>query len=458
MREQSDAYAFARESLEAYAVFQWRNFVCEPHHRLLIHHLEAVEAGRLDRLIVSMPPRHGKSEITSKVFPSWYLGRHPDRYVIGGTYNQHFANAWGRKVRDFMRTQAHLETFRDCRIRPDAASVKEIGLTEGGAYYAIGANGSGTGRGAHVAVVDDPFKDAKEASSEVIREARKEWWRSVITTRLERPHGACVMVLTRWHDDDLAGWQIREHPEERWHVINLPALALENDPLGRAPGEALWPGKYPVEELARIKKAVGPYYWSALFQQNPIPDGGRIFDRSWMRYYREKPAKFDRIVISFDFTFKDTDGTDYVVGTVWGAADGAFYLLDLVRDRMGFTESVKAMEMLTLKWPSYSHIYIEDKANGPAVIDTCKRKIKRMVAVEPMGSKQARAYAVQGLFEAGNVLLPDGAPWLSDYVGEMCAFPTGKNDDQVDSTTQALLKLDAPRRANGLMPSMVLGV
>jgi hypothetical protein len=128
MREQSDAYAFARESLEAYAVFQWRNFVCEPHHRLLIHHLEAVEAGRLDRLIVSMPPRHGKSEITSKVFPSWYLGRHPDRYVIGGTYNQHFANAWGRKVRDFMRTQAHLETFRDCRIRPDAASVKEIGL------------------------------------------------------------------------------------------------------------------------------------------------------------------------------------------------------------------------------------------------------------------------------------------------------------------------------------------
>ncbi len=411
-----------------------------PHLELLCSKLEAVERGEITRLIVEMPPRHGKSEVTSKHFPAWFLGRNPDKEIILTSYGAELAFDFSRIARDVLAEWG--EVLFGVRLSPVSSAVGrwEIAGHRGG-LSAAGVGGPITGRGAHVAIIDDPVKNAEEANSKTYREAVWNWYRTTLRTRLA-PGGAVVLVLTRWHEDDLAGRLLKEMQEggEQWEVLRLPALAEEDDPLGRKPGEPLWEERYDLKELALTKRTLTTYWWNALYQQRPSPPTGSVLKREWWKFYRQAPDKFDEVLQSWDMSFKETDDGSFVVGQVWGRKGADKYLLDQVRARMDFPTTIQAVRTLSAKWLLARLKLVEDKANGPAVVATLKKEIPGLVAVEPQGSKEARAAAASPDIEAGNVYLPDPgiAPWVHDFIEECAAFPNGANDDQVDAMTQAL--------------------
>ena len=235
---------FARNSLAAYARTLWPTFERPKHVEFLVRVLHEIESGKRDRVIVTMPPRHGKSNLCSQFFPAWYLGRNPDHYVIASSYAQNLADDFGRKVRNFLADPAHEAVFPECKLSGDSASVQRFATTSGGQYFAVGSGGSITGRGGHLIIIDDPIKDREEANSERLRQQLHEWFSSVVYTRL-MVGGKIIVIQTRWHEDDLAGWLLREHADDGWELFNLPAIA-EYDEGWRAEGEALWPERYPL--------------------------------------------------------------------------------------------------------------------------------------------------------------------------------------------------------------------
>jgi predicted phage terminase large subunit-like protein len=275
-----------------------------------------------------------------------------------------------------------------------------------------------------------------------------------------------VIMMTRWSELDLTGRLLEVIPnlkKKKVKVINIPALAYENDPLGRKEGEALWPERYDKEELEEIKVEVGSRIFGALYQGSPAPDEGNIFKRAWWQRYTQYtlPGDFDFRFHSWDMAFKDKKDSDFVVGQVWGVAGKDHYLLDQVRFRGEFTETVKAVYKLIYKWQDYDAILIEDKANGPAVISSLKDEFNGVVPIEPDGSKLARASSVSPMVEAGDVYIPmkDMTPWVNDFVEECAKFPNAAKDDQVDALSQALRygrkfinalppSIDAPRSSS----------
>ncbi len=397
--------------------------------------------GRCRRLIVNMPPRHGKSELVSAWFPAWYLDLFPDRRIILTSYEADFAASWGRRVRNIL--QEH-EGALDVHLAGDSTAANRWDTTAGGGMITAGVRGPITGRGGHVLVVDDPVKNAEEAHSQTIRERIWAWWTSTAYSRLE-PDGAAIVIQTRWHEDDLTGRLIEQAkgPEgEDWTIIKLPAIAEDDDVLGRAPGEPLWPARFSLERLLEIKGVVGSYDWNALWQQRPAPAEGGIIKRAWLKYYRDLP-ELDLWCQSWDCSFKDTASSDHVAGHLWAGTGARRFLLDRVNDRMGLPATIAAIRAMTAKWPEASAKFIEDKANGPAVIQVLGEEIEGLIAVDPEGSKEARAYAVSPQWEAGNCYLPDPelAPWVMDLVEEIVGFPNARFDDDVDAMTQALLRM-----------------
>jgi predicted phage terminase large subunit-like protein len=401
-----------------------------------------VAQGKINRLLIQMPPRHGKSEFASGHFPAWYLGTFPDRRVILASYEHSFAASWGAKARDrFAEWGPHLWRLW---VRKDkqAADDWQIAGRAGGMVCA-GVGGPITGRGADLLIIDDPVKSAEEADSETYRERAWNWYRATAYTRLE-PKGAILLIQTRWHEEDLAGRVLAEAARsgERWEVINLPALAEEGDVLGRTEGEPLWPERYPAQALAGIRQSIGPYWWEALYQQRPSPPEGALFKRDWWRFYfqRDLPKGFDRVLQSWDMAFKETSDSDYVVGQVWGSVGARIYLLDQMRERMDFARTLSAVEALSARWPQAVLKLVEDKANGPAVISALAMRVRGLVPVNPQGGKRSRAQAILPLVAAGNVWLPNPQeqPWVEGFLAEASAFPVGAHDDQVDAMSQGL--------------------
>lgn len=389
--------------------------------------------------MIYTPPQHGKSTLVSHYFPAWYLGKRPTSRVLLASYEASFAAHWGGRARDTM-AEYGAELF-GTGVSTTRGAQAWWETDQGGYMATAGVGGPITGKGARLAIIDDPVKNQEEALSQTYRDKTWEWYRATFRTRVEQG-GAIVLVMTRWHEDDLAGRLLRYEPE-RWTVVRLPAIAEQDDPMGRAEGEPLAPQLFGRETLLETKAAVGSFWWSALYQQRPSPATGGIFRRDWWRYYREAPAVFDEVVASWDMSFRETRQGSFVVGQVWGRRGADKYLLDQVRDRMGFPATIEAVRQLAAKWPQARTTLIEDKANGPAVIDTLRGTIGGIVPVTPEGSKAARAHAVSPQVEAGNVWLPDPeiAPWIGDYIEELTSFPVGANDDQVDATTQALDRL-----------------
>ena len=296
-------------------------------------------------------------------------------------------------------------------------------------------------------IIDDPIKDQQEALSPKTKGGVWDWYQTVFTTRLSENSGQIIMA-TSWAEDDLAGRIMSEMAgNPRVKVLKFPAINRQgeagyNPDLPEGP---LVPQLHSLAKLEETKALLSDYWWACIYQQSPRALGGNVFKEAGVQYYFKKdlPAKFDKVIASWDCTFKDTDGTDFVTGGVWAKAGASSYLLDQTRARMSFTKTVKEVKDLRDRWPQIRETLIEDKANGPAVIDTLKTVVPGLIAVEPDGSKLARAHAVTWVWEALNVFLPhpSEAPWVKDFVAELLSFPAAAHDDQVDQTTQALRRL-----------------
>jgi predicted phage terminase large subunit-like protein len=432
-------FAFSR--LIAYAAYQWPGYRDAPHHRLIARKLEAVERGEITRLMITMPPRHGKSMLASEYFPAWYLGRNPDHYVVSAAYAQELADDFGRKVKNQIDDPAFEAVFPGVGLSDDSRSSKrfhiegldggiEHSLRQKGAFYAVGVGGPLTGRGAHLLLIDDPVKNREEADSELIRKKTKDWYTSTAYTRL-MPGGRVVIIQTRWHEDDLSGWLLAEHQHEGWEVLDLPAF----DPKGNA----LWPEQYPVEALEKIKLAIGPRDWSALYQQRPSPDTGNYFKAEWVKKTLLLPDRRNlHIYGASDYAVTD-DGGDFTVHVVVGVdPEGRMYLLDMWRGQTASDAWVEAFCDLVLKWRPLG--WAEEAGQIKAGVGPFlnKRMIDRraFVARETFptrGDKSVRAQSIRGRMAMGGLYVKFDAPFYTDLMPELMSFPVGVHDDQVDA-------------------------
>lgn len=403
-----------------------------PYLRYIQACLDQVTTGEIKRLMIFVPPRHGKSEMATIRYPIWRLEREPDLRIIIGAYNQILANKFSRKAR-------RIATQRPITMSRDRVAVEDWETAKGGGVRAVGVGGGITGQGGNLIVIDDPVKNREEAESEAYRERCWEWYTDDLYTRLE-PNGAIILIQTRWHEDDLAGKILASEDGPNWTVVSLPALAEENDPLGRQLGEALCPERFDLPALGEIKTVLGSYSFNALYQQRPSSLEGGVFKRHWWQFYTERPPRLDLVVQSWDMAFKDTKGSDYVAGQVWGVKGANRYLLDQFWDRLDFVATRQAVQRLSAKWEQALIKLVEDKANGPAVIASLRNKVPGLIPIEPQGSKYARAVAVSPFMEAGNVFLPSPsiAPWVDGFIEECAGFPNAAHDDQVDAMSQAL--------------------
>jgi predicted phage terminase large subunit-like protein len=386
------------------------------------------------RIVINAPPRHGKSELISHWLPVWYLDWFPENRVILSAYGDSLASDWGRQVRDELLMNESAWTT----VRQDTQAVNDWRTTRGGGMRTAGVGGPIVGKGANLILIDDPHKNWEDAMSAVSRQRLIDWFNSTLYTRLE-PDASIIVVHTRWHERDLTGYLLNEHAEN-WLHVRLPAIAEDGDPIGRERGAPLNPERFDLATLEKIRAAIGSQMFAGLYQQRPSPLEGGIVKRDWIRYWERLPENLTDFVLSFDLTFKKI-GTSWVVGQAWARCGADRFLLDQVRARLSFVEQVAAVRALAAKFPK-STILIEEAANGAAVIDTLRKEIPEVIPIRATSSKEARLAACSPLFEAGNVYVPQrsAAPWVDGYVEEVVSFPNADADDQVDATTQALLR------------------
>lgn len=432
-----------------------RTTVQTPALDLIDEHLVQVANGDTERLIISMPPQEGKSERASRRFPLWMLHQNPNLRIAIVSYGHDVARRWGGRIRDDLRDHPELGLTLSESTR--AKHEFEL-LGYRGGVVCVGVEGGLTGRPVDLLIIDDPYKDAKQADSKAWQQTVRDFWTEVALPRLA-PGAPVVLIQTRWREDDLAGWLAAEGDD--WTVLNIPAQADHNpekgetDVLGREPGEFMDSARRRtrVDWLKKIRE-IGSRAWNALYQGRPSPAEGTMFKRDQWREYRQPlwieredgacvVTTFDDLLISWDMTFKGTEGTDYVAGQVWMRRGADAYLLDQVHGRMDFVRTLREFRQLAAKWPQAVLKLVEDKANGPAVISMLGRTVPGIVPEEPQGGKEARAAAVSPLVEARNVWLPSPelAPWIGGFIDEAAWFPTAAHDDQVDAMTQALNRL-----------------
>lgn len=459
-----------RKSIAAYSM---AGFVCYTYpeylmgwcHEEICERLDKfyldVKAHKSPRLIICMPPRSGKSELASRRFPAYVFGRDPDMSIIAASYSAALASRINRDVQRIMSEPGYSEIFGTSYLPGADSHIGRGGYVRNnelfelvehrGSYRSAGVGSGITGMGAEIMIIDDPFKDRASADSPTMRERVWDWYTSTFYTRLS-PGGGVLLIATRWHMDDLTGRLMeaaKSGEGDEWEVVDYPAIAT-CDEKHRKKGEPLHPERYPIEQLEKIRAAIGLRDWEALYQQHPVADGGTVFKEVWLQFYTPAtmPDYFDEMIISWDMTFKDGDDKDFAVGQVWGRRDARFFLVDQIRRQMDFVDTLEAFVALAKKYPRATRKLVEDKANGPAVISMLKKHVPGIVPVQPDGSKTARAYAVTPLFEAGNVYIPAPSwqPWAREYKDELLQFPSAAHDDQVDATTQALRQMASKHR------------
>jgi len=400
---------------------------------LIAEKLEAVERGEIDRLMINMPPRHGKSELASRRFPAWFLGRHPSKSVIAASYNSDLATDFGRQVRNILATPEY-EVLFDTKLSDDSRAANRWNTADGGGYVAAGVGTAITGRGADILLIDDPLKDREEADSELQRQKIWDWYTSTAYTRLA-PGGRVIVIQTRWHEDDLTGRLIADEARggDKWVKLELPAIDDS--------GNALWPDFYPLHVLERTRSVLTAggrsRDWSALYQQRPTPDEGDYFKREWFRYYDIAPIHL-RTYGASDYAVT-AKGGDYTVHLIAGVdPDDNLYILDVWRSQAESHVWVETyIDMIAkwkpLKWGQEQGQII--KSLGP-FIDKRMRERRVYCHQEPMSSvadKPTRARSFQARASMGKVYLPHNAPWVPDLISEMLTFPAGKHDDQIDA-------------------------
>jgi len=433
-----------------------------------------VEEKKSPRLILTVPPRHGKSTLVSDMFPSWVLGKHPEWELIASSYSLALPLKFSRDIRNRLRDPAYQSIFPGTVLRDDAQAAEEWRLTAGGGYRAAGVGGGITGMGAHILLVDDPVKDAAEANSETIRENTRAWFNTAAYSRLA-PGGGVLLVMTRWHDDDLVG-SVLSHMREQieagmseaeidmWELINYPAIAtadeylmpdgsiqtdirreeIANARLLRRQGDALHPDRYDIAKLIRIKNRLNPSEWAALFQQDPVPDDGAFFSKDMFKHYSFLPgSKAEYTFISaWDVAIGEKKRNDWTVGLTAAINEaGDIFIVDMVRGRLGTMEIVRAVcdqiERHDCMVFGMEHNQIK-MTLWPLIMEEMRRRQLSCSInddLKPITDKETRATPLRGLMQQGRVYFPTfaHAPWVEKIQHEFLRFPSGKHDDIVDA-------------------------
>ena len=417
--------------------------------------------GSIKRLIIELPPRHGKSELVSVHFPPWYLAEHPDHQIIACCYGWDLVRSFSKRCLDDLNNPEFARMYPHIMLDPRQSGLQRWGLRgRRGSYLATSIGGPITGSGANVLIIDDPVKLRKDVESDRYREDQWVWYKANARTRLE-PNGSIILCLTRWHEDDLAG-RILEDAEqggEQWHILRLPALAEEDDPLGRRYREPLWPDRYTEEMLETLEQTMPAYEWESQYQQNPFPPGGEVFSRDhWATFEAGTPVQLTKVVTSWDTALKDEERNDFTgVWTAGLGTNGYVYVFDVQKIRATAAQLIGTQQQPGLivayvAWLSKngimpSEVLIEDAGSGTAAIQLLAASAPWLPIVPVKTgnrSKVERARAVVPFYEARRVLHRRDANWRNWFEPMCQAFPGTKVKDPVDAMTQGLWKLMLP--------------
>jgi len=422
----------AKSSMAAWLLYRRAPFKPALHHRLLIAELEKVELGETRNLMVCMPPGSAKSTYSSVEFPPWYMGRNPKNLMIGCSNTDELAELFSRRSRNIVDLPAFREVF-GFGLAPDRKSIGNWENTEGGEYMAAGVGAAIAGRRADIGLIDDPVKSREDADSDRSRERVWQWYLNDFLTRL-KPEARQVVIMTRWHEDDLGG-RILERDRDKWKVISIPMEAQYDDPLGREPGELLWPEYLTQEMVDRAKQDTRS--WWALYQQQPTADDGDYFKSEWMNEYGDPPKNM-KIYGASDLAVTEASG-DYTEHAIMGVdASGNIYVLDWWRGQKAADHWIDRMADLVVK---HKPICWFGEA-GPIRRSVEPFMMKRLSErgahcrvewLPSMADKEARARGIQAMMAMGKVWWPKFAPWKADVQGQLLRFPAGKHDDAVDA-------------------------
>lgn len=417
--------------------------------------LEIIKQGN-GKLLLNMPPRHGKSLLCSKYLPFYFLANNPTKHIILSSYESSFAELWGRRVRDAFKIYG---SAMNINLKKDAAAVGHFQLEQGGSMTAVGAGGSITGRGADLFIIDDPIKNDEQANSQTQRDNLWEWFCTTAFTRLE-PNATIIIVMTRWHEDDICGRLIKRQDElnkdrattersnERWEVLSFPALATHNDLLGRPPNTALWASRFGTERLQQIRQQIGEYWFNALYQQTPSIAEGHIFKQKNFRYFYEDGLNYvllkksqKTIIVknscpifaTIDLAVSTSETADYTAVVIAAITpDADILVLDVIRQKFDATKHLPLLRDIYKKWNPKT-IGIESVQYQLSLIQMARSELIPVKPLLPDKDKVSRALPIAATMEAEKVFFKQNAIWLYDFEQELLNFPKGKNDDQADA-------------------------
>lgn len=429
-------------------------YIVADHHRFMGNLLMDVERGDRRKVIMNLPPRHGKSELGTKRFAAFCSGRHPEKDIIVATYNEKFALDFGKEVRDIIQSQRFKQVFPDYRLT--ATGSDQLRTAEGGNIYFLGRRSSTTGRGGNIIIVDDPTKDDKEVRYQTFRDDVWQWFTQTLLTRRHDDKAAVILTQTRWHEDDLVGRitdpmnpSYSQEFADGFEFINLPAIAIEDDPFGREPGEPLWPGRFGIDYLAEMRSA-NSLSFASLYQGDPTPDDGVYYTKDGIFEYDTRADLPENLriyaVSDHAVTMGNQNDPSCLVPFGIDEAGTAWILPDIVWRRMGADETVEEMlSIMEAKKPIFwyaekGHI---SKAIGPFL----KKRMQEtgiytpVIEEQPVGDKLQRSHSARARASQGKIMFPSFAPWWPRAKTELLKFPNGRFDDFVDCVSMIGIKL-----------------
>ena len=424
----------------SFVKYVWPDFIEGAHHKIYAEKLQAVADGKIKRLIINMPPRHTKSEFASYLFPTWLMGRDPTKKIIQATHTAELAVGFGRKVKNLIENEDFRDIFPDVKLAVDAKASGRWSTNAGGEYYAVGVGGALAGRGADLAIIDDPVSE-QDALSSTALDTIYEWYTSGPRQRLQ-PGGSIIIVMTRWSIRDLTAKVLSKQSEkgaDKWDIVEFPAIMPS--------GKSLWPEYWKLEELEGVKASIPVGKWNAQYMQNPTAEEGAIIKREWwQKWEKEDPPECNYIIQSYDTAFSKSDRADYSAVTTWGifteseSNEEHIMLLDAVKGRWEFPQlKEEANELYKLYDPDM--VLIEQKGSGMPLTQELRRMGIPVTPFTPSrgADKFTRMHSCAPVFESGMVWCPETN--FADEVMEECAsFPNGEHDDLADSMTQAILR------------------
>jgi len=443
----------------------FRHFIqtVKPDYIFNWHHLEIIAACQelaerktFTRLILMVPPRHGKSEIVSRLFPAWLFCRNTNEQIITASYSDGLASQMNRDCQRIMSSTAYVTLFPKVALtdKREAATVqnsKRFDIGDGKGYYmSAGVGGGITGAGCTVGIIDDPVKNSEEADSQTYRDKAWEWYTTTFKTRFEP---GCIEVIcqTRWHEDDLTGRILAGIGSDgKTKIISLPAISESPEP-HRGVNEALWPGKYDLPTLRNTEIELGSRAWTALFQQKPAPADGGLIKKAWFGYYDLRKFEIldtDRVNFYFDTAYTDKEKNDPCAGIAYVKRGADYYILECLEKWLDFTEQPKWVQDFTEDngYTKKSIIRVEPKATGKSLVQVMRKQTGLNIkeGIVPKESKTARVNSVSPVVEAGRVLLPYGAAWVPSFLDQCASFPNGAHDDRIDCLTGMIINERQP--------------